>query len=106
MLNTLEYISMNFVKNIAHRDTAYQSLHQLFFGIVAILYPKIAKNNIDGKDKYCTSIIALYKIWGKKYNKQIKKEKELHLRLEKKRKKLEDKMSKISEKTTCKSGSM
>ncbi len=106
MLNTLEYVSMNFVKNIAHRDTAYQSLHQLFFCIVAILYPRIASQNIDGKDKYCTNIIALYKIWGKKYKKQIAKEKKLHLRIEKKRRKLEAKMNKIPEKTTCKSGSM
>ena len=106
LLNTLEFISMNFVKNIAHQDTAYQSLHQLFFCIVAILYPKIATNNIDGKDKYFTNIIALYKIWGKKYNKQIKKEKKLYVRLEKKRKKLERKINKIPEKTTCTSGSM
>lgn len=74
VLNQLEYFCMNFNSGIADEETVYQSLHQTFFKIVRLLYFKIAKLNISGKDKYYTNIIKLHNKWSKRYSLQSKKE--------------------------------
>lgn len=73
LLNTLEAWAMNFDKNIANSDTAYQSLHNSFFIIVAMNYCNITKNNNSNKvDKFYTSIKNLYNEWKKVYKEQLK----------------------------------
>lgn len=80
-LNTLEYMCMYIVTNVADEKYIYNSLHQQFLKTIALLYFEISMTNIDNKDKYFTNIIHVYNLWKNKYLKAIKKEKKLKRKL-------------------------
>lgn len=85
LLNTLEWFSMYFVNHIADEDTAYQSLHQTYLGIVRQLYYFISRNNSDAYNKYYTNIIELYNKWQTKSDNKREKEAKINDKLKKQR---------------------
>lgn len=80
-LNTLEYMCMYIATNVADEKYIYNSLHQQFLKVIALLYFEISIINIDNKDKYFTNIIHAYNLWKKKYIKAMRKEKKFKKKL-------------------------
>ena len=86
LLNKLEFISMNFVYNIAQADLVYQSMHQSFILFMQTFYLAIASLNKGihtGPGKFYTCSIELYNRWNAKrcdkidsYNAELKKKQE------------------------------
>lgn len=88
LLNTLEWFSMYFVNHIADEDTAYQSIHQTYLGIVRQLYFFISRNNNDAYNKYYTNIIELYNKWQTKSDNRREKEAKINNKLKKQKNKI------------------
>jgi hypothetical protein len=80
VLNKLEYLSMYITSKVADEKYIYNSLHQMFFKTIQVLYIHISSLNSDNKDKYYTNVIELYNIWTNKYVKDCKKEKRYKLK--------------------------
>ena len=78
LANGLEYFCICFNSGIADDDTVYQSLHQVFFQCVHMLYVFIFFNNISEYDRLYSNIMMLYLRWHERYeNLMEKEEKEL-----------------------------
>jgi len=75
VLNDLESVCINLSSKAADSNYIYPSLHQIFFDTVNTLSVEISlRNNGKYSDKFYTSIIHVYTIWKKKYNKILAKE--------------------------------
>ena len=73
ILNKLEVMAMYFNTNVANEKVVYQSLHQLYFAIIKVAYVKIARVNVNEKDKYYTNVIELFRKWSIEQKKAEKK---------------------------------
>lgn len=87
-LNKLEYMCMYISTNVADEKYIYNSLHQQFLKVIALLYLEISSTNINSKDKYYTNIIHVYNLWKNKYIKASKKEDAFKKKQKQKKKKL------------------
>ncbi len=72
-LNRLEAICINISSQAAGSQFIYNSLHQSFLNNVEVLSIKISSSNNNNFDKYYTNIIAVYNMWNKQKQKEIKK---------------------------------
>jgi len=86
LLNSLEWFSMNFTKNIADESAVYQSLHQTFISCIRYLYYFIAIKNKTASEKLYTNLIELYNLWNtrlaEKSEEEVAKLKEVNKRAE------------------------
>lgn len=87
-LNSLEYMCMYIVTNVADEKCIYNSLHQQFLKAISLLYFEISLTNTDNKDKYYTNIIHVYNLWKNKYIKVSKKEEKYKKKKNKMKRKL------------------
>lgn len=84
--NTLEYMCICFNTNIADDKTVYQSLHNVFFLAVHMIYIFSFEANVNEHDRLFYNIMVLYKKWRKinrekqieEANNKVKLEKELN----------------------------
>lgn len=100
--NSLEYMCICFNTNIADDKTVYQSLHNVFFLAVHMIYIFTFESNTNEHDRLFYNIMVLYKKW-KKLNLQKKDEEENNrIKLEQEMKSLKATYSdKITVKTKC-----
>lgn len=74
--NKLEYFCICFNSGIADEDTVYQSLHNMFFQCVHMLYIFIFANNVSESDRLFSNVSSLYQRWHARYETLVEKEKE------------------------------
>lgn len=74
LANILEYFSICFNAEIADDDTVYQSLHQILFSSVQMLYIFIFLSNTNECDRLYYNLATLYKRWKTKNTEKIKEE--------------------------------
>lgn len=74
VFNHLEFLSMYFHSGLADSDTVYVSLHQTFLDFIASSYLYIAARNKSPKHAFFTHIIALYKKWHDKSERDTNEE--------------------------------
>lgn len=74
--NKLEYFCICFNSGIADDDTVYQSLHNVFFQSVQMLYLFIFKDNTFEYDRLFSNITNLYIRWRERYKELVEKENE------------------------------
>lgn len=72
-LNHLEAICINISSQAAGSKYIYQSLHQILLKSIEILSITISSSNVNNFDKYFVNIIAVYNMWSKIKDKDIKK---------------------------------
>lgn len=78
VLNSMEYLAMNFVHGVADETVVYQSLSRTYIEIVQLLYYNIAVNNIPGKQRLFTNLTELYRRWNSRYLDEKKKKDEIN----------------------------
>lgn len=74
--NKLEYFGICFNSGIADEDTVYQSLHNVFFQCVYMLYPFIFANNTSESDRLFSNVSRLYIKWKERYENLVNEEKQ------------------------------
>ena len=65
--NKLEYFGICFNSGIADEDTVYQSLHNVFFNCVYMLYLFMFGNNTTECDRLFSNVSSLYTRWHARY---------------------------------------
>lgn len=72
--NTLEYFAICFNSGVADDETVYQSLHEIFFNAVHMIYIFCFITNVQECDRKYYNISELYKRWMDKYKQLSKQE--------------------------------
>lgn len=80
-LNCLEYLCMYVATDVADEKYIYDSLHDVFFTIVHLLYIIIAFRNKDYKNVYYSNLSYVFNTWKDKYLKACKKEQKYSKRI-------------------------
>lgn len=81
-LNRLEAICISISSQAAGSQFIYNSLHQSFLYNVEVLSIEISSSNDNNFDKFYTNIIAVYNMWNKQKEKEIKKLKKTRKKIE------------------------
>nr|DAH34633.1 MAG TPA: hypothetical protein [Caudoviricetes sp.] len=68
LANGLEYFSINFNSGIADDNTVYQSLHEVFFECVYMVYLFAFRNNVTESDRLFSNMSSLYIRWKEKHD--------------------------------------
>ncbi|MCH5256338.1 MAG: hypothetical protein J1D87_03555 [Lachnospiraceae bacterium] len=74
LANKLEYFSICFNSGIADEDTVYQSLHDVYFQCVHMLYIFIFYSNTSESNRLFSNVSSLYSRWHKRYEALMEQE--------------------------------
>lgn len=94
-LNRLEAICISISSHAAGSQFIYNSLHQSFLNNVEVLSIEISSSNYNNVDKYYTNIIAVYNMWNKQKEKDIKKLEKTNNKIKKLSSKAEKEITKL-----------